>query len=477
MNEEITIKKIVENTPDLFKEEMNKAYKFAQKEYFGKTRYNGATRISHTLNVASYVQDMGLDSNSVIAAMLHEVPLEREEQIVENSSKEVLEIIKQAYNIKEATESTDTDPELIIKYILNSSKDLRAVFIKVYDKLDDVRSISQIPDEFIKDTLNKSLNIYSHLAEFLFLDETKKEIEERAFKNYLPQEHLSITRKMEEASINLNLLNKCRGKISQSIQPLMGEVTLLGRIKGTYSIYNKLKKYEKEWINPKIESLDDLIAFRIVTKTEEQCFKVLEYLMDCGEIVEEGFDDYISNPKPNGYMAIQFPIKFPEITDINIEIQILTEDMDYNNKYGTASHIAYKASKTRFAKATNKYDWVKKIQDQIIANKKNRQTEINLPIKSQIYEEEVFAFTPRRKIIQLDKGDTVIDFAFKLHTSIGNSTVSAKINGFPAKLGSIIETGDVVEVKVDKNKTHQSENVLQYANSNSTRNKILKYLR
>ncbi len=477
MNEEVLIKKVVENTPELFKNEVSKAYIFAQKEYSGKFRYNGATRISHTLNVASYIQDVGLDTNTVIAAILHEVPLSEEEQIISNSSKEVLDIIQKAYNIKEASQSTDTDPELIIKYILNSSKDLRALFIKVFDKLDDVRSISKIPDEFIKDTLNKSLNIYSALAEYLFLDQTKKEIEEKSFQNYLPQEYESITKKMQESGINLDLLNRCKGKIFQCMQNLDEDITLTGRIKGTYSIYNKLKKYEKEWINPKIDSIDDLIAFRIVTNSNEHCYKVLESLMDSGEIVEERFDDYISNPKPNGYMAIQFPMKFTDITDINIEIQILTKDMDYNNRYGTASHIAYKASKTRFAKPTNKYDWVKTIQDQISSNIANREKEINLPINCEIYEDEVFAFTPKRKIIQLDKGDTVIDFAFKLHTSIGNSAVSAKINGAPAKLSSIIQTGDIVEIKVDKSKSHQSDNVLEYANSTSTKNKILKYLK
>jgi GTP pyrophosphokinase len=476
MTEETTIKNILEKTPEQFRPNVSRAYEFAKEQYKGKIRYNGATRMSHALNVALLAASNDLDTNTIIASILHEVPIQQGETIVKNSSKEVLEIVKGAYSIKQATQSTDTDPQLIVKYILASSKDLRPLFIKIYDKLDDVRSIDNIPDKFIKDTLNKSLNVYSPLAEYLFLDATKKEIEEKAFQVYLPQEYQSITKKMQELGINIHLLNRCRGRIATSISPIFDQVSLEGRIKGTYSIYNKLKKYEKEWISPNISSLDDLIAFRIVTNNTDQCFKVLEYIMDSGEIVQEEFDDYISHPKPNGYMAIQFPVKFRDITDINIEIQILTKEMDYNNKYGEASHIAYKASKTRFAKPTNKYDWVREVQEQIQQNKLNRQKYIDLPISCSIYKDEVFAFTPKHKIIQLNKNDTVIDFAFRLHTTIGNSAVSALINGQPAKLNTVINTGDIVEIKVDKNKKHQSENILQYANSRSTKNKIIKYL-
>ena len=193
-------------------------------------------------------------------------------------------------------------------------------------------------------------------------------------------------------------------------------------------MYRYLRTYETE------NSLYDLIAFRVVTEKKDDCFKILEKLMDNGEIVEKEFDDYISYPKPNGYMAIQFPIKFESISNLNIEIQILTDEMYYRNKFGSSSHIAYKASKTRFAKPTNKYDWVESVQKQIEENRKRIKIEKNLPIKCNVFDEEVFAFTPKNKIIQLNKGDTVIDFAFKLHTSIGNSAVSAKVNGVSASL-------------------------------------------
>ena len=466
---------ILSGTPQNFKKDVRKAIMFAEREYKNIKRYDGQPMLSHALNVALSIQEYQLDINTVIAGILHEIPLTRRREIELNSSRQVVKIIEQAYRIREATNATDTDPQLVIRYILNDSKDLRAVFIKIFDKLDDVRGISALPDAFLKNTLNKSLNIYSILAEYLFLDTTKKQIEGRAFQYYLPQEFNSITKKMEKLGINNDLLNRYTGRIMNILKDIPS-IKLSGRIKGRYSIYNKLKKYEKEWINPNIDSLYDLIAFRVVTERKDDCFKILEKLMDNGEIVEKEFDDYISYPKPNGYMAIQFPIKFESISNLNIEIQILTDEMYYQNKFGSSSHIAYKASKTRFAKPTNKYDWVESVQKQIEENRKKIKIKKNLPVKCNVFDEEVFAFTPKNKIIQLNKGDTVIDFAFKLHTSIGNSAVSAKVNGVSAKLGQVLKTGDIVEIRTDKKKTHQSEGVMEYANSNSTRNKILKYL-
>lgn len=469
-------KTVIDGTPRKFQRDVEKAIQFAEREYCNVKRYNGLPMLTHALNVAILIQEYQLDVNSVIAGILHEIPLTKRKEIEQYSSKQVMQIVEQTQAIRRATNSTDTDPQLIIRYILNDSKDLRAVFIKIFDKLDDVRSISTIPDTFLKETLNKSLNIYSILAEYLFLDATKKEMESKSFQYYLPQEFNSITKKMEELGINKDLLNRYQGEISKHLNKLLSNIQIHGRIKGRYSIYNKLKKYEKEWISPNINSLYDLIAFRIVTNSKDNCFKILEILMDNGEIVEKEFDDYISYPKPNGYMAIQFPIKFKNISDLSIEVQILTEDMYYQNKFGASSHIAYKASKTRFAKPTNRYDWVECVQKQIEENRKRIKMERDLPIKCNVFEEEVFAFTPKNKIIQLNRGDTVIDFAFKLHTNIGNSAVSAKVNGVPAKLGQVLKTGDVVEIKTDKKKTHQSEGVMEYANSNSTKNKILKYL-
>ncbi len=470
-------KRILKWIPKKFLPEVKKSIEYAKKYYKDKKRFNGDPMIIHTLNVATDLKEMKMDTATVIAAILHEVDLNTEEEnIKENFGEEIFFLIQDSKRVRDVTEATDTDTEIIIKYILNSSKDLRPVILKILDKKNDVDTIKNIPVEKKKEALNKALNIYSVLAEYLHFEEIKKEIEENAFKEYLPTEYESISKKLKENNINSTLFTKYKKILEENMIDISPKPSIAGRIKSKYSIYKKLKKYEKEWINPKIDSLEDLIAFRIVFKDEDNCYKGLEKLMDNAEIHYERFDDYISNPKKNGYKAMHFPMRFPQISPLYIEMQILTDDMYFTNTYGSASHIAYKASKSRYANPTNEYHWVKEIQEQIEECQEKSNKVFSIPIKADIFEEEAFAFTPKNKIIPLEKGDTVLDFAYRLHTHIGNSATGAKVNGKPASLSSIVQTGDVVEIKTDKNKNHQQEKALQYSNSESTRSKIKKSL-
>lgn len=474
------LKKRIESlVPDVFVEDLRKAISFAEATYKDKHRYKEELMIDHVLKISISLLQEGLDLNTAFASLFHEMHLDEKtkKEISELFSQDVVDILDGITKIKKGTNSTDSNPLIIIKYILNTSKDLRAVYLKTYDTLHDILTFEEIPEEEKKSKLYKALNVYAVLAEYLHLEGLKAELEQMAFKHYLPLEYQSITNKMKALQICPKMLNRYMGIVKECTKESKVKPEIQSRIKNKYSIYNKLKKYEKEWIDPNIRRLDDLIAFRILASDEDSCYLIIEKLMDRGEINEERFDDYISNPKPNGYKAVQFPIKFPEISDMYIEIQILTEQMYQENTFGKASHIAYKASKSRFAKPSNKYDWVKDIQDEIAKSRKATKEQKSYPIKCHIFEDEVFPFTPKGKIIPLDKGDTVLDFAFKLHTDIGNSTESAKINGKPAKLGQEVSTGDIVEIRVDKNKTYQKDATLKYANSLSTINKIKKKLK
>jgi len=457
-----------------FTKDLKNAISYAEIKYDGKTRFNGVPMINHVLEIAISLLNDGLDFNTAVAAILHELELDKniENEIRTKFSDDVMDILNGVKKIKKGTDSLDTNPEIIIKYVLNISTDLRPVYLKIYDTLHDIRSFGEIPKEQQKNKLYKALNIYGILAEYLYLEDLKKELEEKAFSHSLQIEYKSITNKMESLNISSELLVKYKEEILLRVKESGIKAKIEGRVKSKYSIYKKLKKYEKEWIDPNIRRLDDLIAFRVITQDENSCYEILEKLMDNGEMNEERFDDYISNPKPNGYKAVQFPIKFPNISDLYIEMQILTEEMYKENTFGKASHIAYKASQSRYAKPTNKYDWVKKIQDEISKSKVESKKVKSFPILCDIFDDEVFVFTPGGKIIALDKGDTVLDFAFRLHTDIGNKAESAKINCLPAKLAQELYTGDIVEIRIDKNKTHQKDATVEYANSSSTKSKI-----
>lgn len=477
------IKELEKNIPSKFQDKVLEAVKYVSKYYEEKKRYGGEPMIQHLLNIALLSTKVGLDTNTTIADLLHEIPLEPKEskEIKQKFGKDVFTLLERIREIQASTQTTETPYEIMIKYILSSSKDLRPTIIKILDTLCDMRSAENIPEETKKLSLRKALNIYAVLAEYLDLNEIKKGIEENAFREYMPIEYNSITNKMEEDNITEKILEKYKKYLEKILKNLKFERKIEGRVKCKYSIYNKLRKYEKEWISPNIARIDDLIAFRVLTNSEEECYLVLEKIMDEGEPDYDLFDDYISNPKPNGYKAIQFPVKFKSVSDLDIEIQIMTHKMFYHNTYGPASHIAYKASKSRYAKPTNNYDWVEKIHKEMQKSRKLREKQANVPIECKIFRDEVFAFTPKGMILALDKGDTALDFAFKLHTEIGHSATGVLINGKAGKLSSPLKTGDVVEIKRDKQKKYQKAEALKMVNSDTSkfriRNQLSKYER
>lgn len=420
----------------------------------------------HLLSTALIVAQEGFDATSILAALVHDaVPYE-------DMNAEVMALVKGVRHIEATTKNEDTKDEIITKYILNNALDLRSVIIKLASVLDKVRYIEDIKPENKKQYLKQATTIYSDIAEYLDLGNIKKEIDERVFKELLPLEYEAVDNKYKENNIDNQLLNKYLSFLKEKTKDI--DIEINGRIKSKYSVYNKLKKYEKEWKSPNIKTLFDLIAFRCVCKDIDTCYKVLEKLMDYGEIDTEHFHDYISTPKKNGYQAIHSITEFKNIASLKIEVQILTNEMHYTNTYGKASHIAYKASKSRYANPTDKYSWVEEVHHAIQNNRENKENKINIPININLFQEDIFAFTPKGEIIPLSKGDTALDFAYRIHSQIGNSAVAVKINNKAARLGQVLQTGDMVEIKTQKDKKYQDTKMLQYANSQSTKNRILK---
>ncbi|PKN02917.1 hypothetical protein CVU76_02740 [Candidatus Dojkabacteria bacterium HGW-Dojkabacteria-1] len=474
-------KELIQSSPKKFQEKILEALDFAKQYHKGQTRLSGEEYVNHTIRVAKTLANMGLETNTIIGGLFHNVLTKNEEkrdslskEITNKFGEDVLFLIKECDAISRATGSTDTDYPIINKYILNSAKDLRPILIKLADTLDNVRTIEYMPSERVGSKIQKVFKIYGPLAEYLNLNRMKKELEEKALQIYRPEEYEIIKKMLEQNGFTTEIRDKYITYLEELLKGIPGEQSVHGRVKSIYSIYNKQKKYLKEGASISIANIPDLLAFRVITESEEECFKMLELVMDNGEIITEDFDDYITHPKPNGYKALQGPIILPEVSKNIIELQIMTQDMYYHNTYGPASHIAYKESQSRYAKATDKYNWVEKIHKEIDKNISNREEKISYPIQVDIFTENVYAFTPKGKIIQLDKGDTVVDFAYLVHTDIGNSMVSAKVNGLPVKLNYVITTGDTIEIKTQSGKRTVNPDWVAYANSPSTKSKIQK---
>jgi len=481
MNTQEYIEQIKELSPKQFLPLVDKAISLSIKYHQGQERFSGEPYVNHSLRTAITLAQMKMDSSTIVTALLHNCITnspEKEGEILKEVkdlfSDEIVQLIKDYNNIAKATASTDTEYEIITKFILNNATDLRPILVKLADNLDNVRTIEYMPKDRLSNKLQKILNIYAPLAEYLNLDSIKKELEEKALKIYRPEEYSMIESKMKENHFTEDILHKYLTYLQYILKNISPKPLVYGRVKGIYSIYNKQKKQLKETGNIDISSIRDLIAFRVITDTPDNCFNVLEKIMDKGDILTEEFDDYISNPKPNGYKALQGPIVLNEISPNVIEIQIMTNEMYYQNTYGPASHIAYKESKSRYAKPTDKYNWVEDIHKGIQNHISKRELHFSNAIPVDIFPSNVFAFTPKGKIIQLDTGDTVVDFAFKVHTDIGYAMVSGKVNGKAEKLDYKVKTGDNIEIKTQVGKKSVKQEWVQYANSQSTKNKIQK---
>jgi len=473
------IEQVKKLSPQKFLNKVSEGITLAQKYHKDETRFSGEPYVNHSLRIAITLGQMGLDANTMIGGLLHNsvtnAPSKEKERYAEIQKlfgNDVVQLVKKYNNLSKATASIDTEYEIITKYILNSNYDLRPILIKLADNLDNVRTIEFMPKERLSSKLKKILYIYAPLAEYLNLEAIKKELEEKALEIYKPEEYRIIKSKMEEHHYTEEVKCKYIEYIKGLLKDITPTPTITGRVKGIYSIYNKQKKQLKETGTININAIRDLIGLRVITDSIDNCFNVLEKIMDKGEIITEEFDDYISHPKPNGYSAMQGPIVLSEVSPNVIEIQIMTQDMYYYNTYGPASHIAYKESLSRYAKPTDKYNWVEEVHKEISKHIAFRDTNLSNPILVKIFPNNVYAFTPKGKIIQLDKGDTVVDFAYRIHTDIGNSMVSAKVNGKAVKLDYKIQTGDIVEIKTQAGKKSVKADWLKYANSQSTQSKM-----
>ena len=468
-------KQLIKNCPKDFRERLKSAIKLAKENFKDSKRPEGDQYIEHSLQTATKLQEEGFDTTTVILGLLHHIELNKKnfKYIDKNIDEDVTNILKKYTEINTVIKNTDASFTLSTRYILNSVKDLRPVLVQIFNAQTNSHILDSINNnEARKEMIQRNLNIHSNLAEYLGFDKIKTDIAEESFRITQKEDYEYIGRLYKKENINKYMLGKYDKYIKKSLKEFKDDIYIHGRIKSKYSTYNKLKKHINEGKTDPINRITDLIGFRILCKKKSTGFKILDSIWDKGEIIIEEFDDYISHPKPNGYKAIQGPVIFPEIGKLMVEIQILTQDMYDYNTYGPASHIAYKESLTRFAKPSDKYNWIKDVQLAIQNNKEKSKEEFSVPINVNIFSEEIYTITPKGTIIELSKGDTVTDFAYLIHTDIGNSMIAAKVNGKAVSLDHQLQTGNMIEIVTQKNKKYPKPELIKCANSTSCKIKI-----
>jgi len=491
-------KRILKRIQTEFHSFVIEALDFAERKYQGSTRISGESLLSHTMKMAQIVIDMGLDVNSVIAAILHACPKcvssDETDYCNKNNSndlkdlyasiektfgKDVVFLLKRFYQLLDLTKR-DADPAAITRYILKESEDLRVLMLRLADRLDSARTIEVLSPERRMVSAQKFLRIYAPLAEYLNFTDMKNEFERIGFRVSNPDEFERIDKYLEKNSLKNNeVLEKIQDILEHTCERIGCKARIFGRIKNHYSIFRKMKKYSDEGKAGNILAMRDILAFSIVTDSVSSCYEICSSILGNTESLPDMFEDYIAKPKPNGFREIQIAAKFQEIKDIFVEIQILTEEMYDHNTYGAASHFGYKIQGKRFASPDNEFNWVKEIHSKI--HKGGREVSVlSEPLISDLFQRDLFVWTPQYRLINLPLGSTALDFAFKIHTEIGMKVTGAEINGKKEQLDYVLKNGDVVKILTHPNKsikTTATREWLKNVKTERARKKIEKALR
>lgn len=481
------MQKLFSKIPAQYHAYIKKAIAFANGYCNGEKMLNGKEYLEHSINVALILCDWDLDVNTIIVGIIHHAVrfADDKELVYSNVKKEFGEdvcfLLEQLHKIFYSTKYS-TEISAITKYILKSTTDLRIIFVRLADKLDNTRTLNALPNDKQLVFADKLLKIYSPLAEYLNLIEVKNEFDDAAFKVKYPQEHRNITEYLERNNLRNNEILK---QIEEYLNFISSEIVkdntpiVFGRIKSPYSIFRKARKYSTEGKKASVEQFKDIIAFTIIAKTIPDCYQIAGAIRGLADWTDDSFEDYIREPKPNGFSELQIVVSFPDISDLKIEVQILTMEMYHYNTYGPASHFAYKMQGARYAKATNEFSWIEDVKKSIESSLKQNE-KLSCPMPTTLFSEQTFVWTPKNELIDLPNGATALDFAFAIHTDIGLKAESAIVNGIRQPLNYVLQNGDVVEISQAKNRS-KNNNVKsewrQWVVTSKAKDKIEKVLK
>lgn len=430
---------------------IRRAYEYSVKAHEGQRRQAGGPYVEHPLAVAGILTFLKLDIQAIAAGLLHDTledtvatpeELEREfgldvARLVDGVTK-IGQIPFQSYEEKQA--------ENFRKMVLSMADDIRVVFIKLADRLHNMQTLEALSDEKQKKIAQETMEIYAPLAERISMQKMKNELQDLAFAKLYPEERQSIINRLKFLKSDEGLIvDKIETRIAKTIDDFGIHAEVKGREKTPFSIWQKMKHKSVSF-----EQLYDVIAFRVVVNDVIDCYQALGIIHAAYHMVPGSFKDYISTPKDNGYRSLHTIVVGPD--KHKIEIQIRTKEMHDINEWGVAAHWSYKQKlDTENTNLEGKqFKWVR----ELLKILENSETDEFLEhTKLEIYEDQVFCFTPKGEIIALPRGATPVDFAYALHSDIGNSCAGAKINGKLVPLRTKIENGDQVEITTSRTQT------------------------
>jgi RelA/SpoT family (p)ppGpp synthetase len=425
-----------------------KAYEFANRSHEGQERQSGDPYITHPIAVAHILADMHMDHESLMAALLHDVIEDTpatKSQLSWRFGKTVSTMVDAVSKLTEIEFSSKAEQqaESFQKMTLAMARDIRIVLVKLADRLHNMRTLGVLAPEKRRRIARETLEIYAPIAQRLGMNDMRVEFEDLGFAALYPLRYRRLREAMKASRGNRKeLVDEIKTMIEERIDSENIESAVMGREKHLWSIYQKMKSKRKSF-----RQIMDVYAFRILVTSVDDCYRVLGIVHNLYKPVPGEFKDYIAIPKANGYQSLHTVLL--GMHGVPIEVQIRTEEMDAMANYGIAAHWLYKSGQTDEANHARATRWVRGLLD--LQQQAGNSLEFIEHVKTDLFPDEVYVFTPKGQIIELPSGATAVDFAYAVHTQVGNRCVACQINGQLASLSQSLESGDKVRIITTKN--------------------------
>lgn len=451
-------------------EQIDKAFKIADRAHEGQLRCSGQPYVIHPILVAKIVAELGMDKESVIAALLHDVVEDTDltlEDVTEKFGKSVASLVDGVTKLGKVPLSTreEVQAENVRKMLLAMSEDIRVIIIKLADRLHNMRTLEFMPPQKQRDKALETLEIYAPIAHRLGIRAVKEELEDLAIKHLDPVGYAEIEKSLEvRGKSRRDYLDEIKGRIEERVCKSVKDAHIDGRVKSIHGIYRKMYMQNKNF-----DEIYDVYAIRIIVDTVIDCYNCLGIIHDMFRPIPGRFKDYISTPKANMYQSLHTTVIGKE--GIPFEVQIRTWEMHYTAEYGIAAHWKYKLGISGTQKFEERLSWIR----QLLESQKDTEDveEIVRTIKSDLVPEEVFVFTPKGDVISLPAGATVIDFAYAIHSAVGNRMIGAKVDGRIVPIDYKVKTGEIVEVLTSSQQGKgPSRDWLKIVKTSEAKNKI-----
>ena len=470
---EALVQKIKNTGMDMDIGRISAAYDMARLAHSGQLRKDGSPYVTHCVAAADISVDMGLDEDSIVAALLHDVIEDTQlthHDIARQFGEPVANIVEGVTKLTRVqyTSKEDEQMENLRKMLMAMSKDIRVILIKIADRLHNMRTMAYQTEEKQRIKSLETMEIYAPIAHRLGMQKAKWELEDLALMYLDPTGYNEIMQTLQERMPTLEaFMSDVEGKMKKRLEEEL-HVSVFSRIKHIYSIYRKMYAQKLD-----INGIFDLCAFRVIVDTIPDCYNVLGIIHDMFKPVPGRFKDYISTPKPNMYQSVHTTVIGSQ--GIPFEVQIRTWEMHRTAEYGIAAHWKYKIGDSGVKTGDEeKFAWVRRLLE---SQQESDATDFFHNLKIDMFADEVFVFSPKGDVINLPAGATPIDFAYSIHSAIGNSMVGASVNGRIVTFDHVLQNGDIVEVRTAKNAPGPSRDWLNIAKSGSARTKIKQWFK